>query len=465
MDVDGAEEGVTLSAEAHSGLLEQIASVEGHLAAREEQMDRMQKQWDAEKKSFIALHDHFEQEKTIKKSRAYRELEARCETLQKSSPPSTSSSSSSSSSPSSSSASSKKDGGYDAFVQAQVKTVEEIVSGFKACVVAAATVPALHDKLKAKDALLSASNAKVEALTSKVAAQKDDIEQARSALQESDASKFSFVRCLSLLRSRQLGADAKEEEADATGTPEEQIQAAKTLNDALVEQLDEMETMYNEADEANATQQQQVAKLNSKNSDLFRQISRLKTQLKAPTDDQEKKGSKQLATQVADLVKELAARGEALEKAKREHSSLISSKKTLEADFRNAQRSEREQKSCGEELQKKWQKDLAELSKLRRVAKKAQEDADRYKADLDRVKARKGGSGTDDDLATIMKMFNDKVKCNVCKTREKDSLLSGCGHMFCRECLDDYQRNRKRHCPQCKKGFSKKDIISIFLST
>ncbi len=54
------------------------------------------------------------------------------------------------------------------------------------------------------------------------------------------------------------------------------------------------------------------------------------------------------------------------------------------------------------------------------------------------------------------------VKCNVCKEKNKDTIVTKCCHMLCKECLDSNFKNRKRSCPLCKTSISQNDTHSIF---
>ncbi|TGJ81998.1 hypothetical protein E0Z10_g6759 [Xylaria hypoxylon] len=60
-------------------------------------------------------------------------------------------------------------------------------------------------------------------------------------------------------------------------------------------------------------------------------------------------------------------------------------------------------------------------------------------------------------------MLRSMATCSICKKDFKNTVLRGCGHIFCRGCVDDRLANRMRKCPNCNKAFDKNDIMTIHL--
>ncbi|KAI8634842.1 E3 ubiquitin-protein ligase-like protein [Xylariaceae sp. FL1651] len=60
-------------------------------------------------------------------------------------------------------------------------------------------------------------------------------------------------------------------------------------------------------------------------------------------------------------------------------------------------------------------------------------------------------------------MLRSMATCSICKKDFKNTILRGCGHIFCRGCVDDRLANRMRKCPNCNKAFDKNDIMTIHL--
>ncbi|KAI1735595.1 ubiquitin ligase protein BRE1 [Xylaria scruposa] len=60
-------------------------------------------------------------------------------------------------------------------------------------------------------------------------------------------------------------------------------------------------------------------------------------------------------------------------------------------------------------------------------------------------------------------MLRNMATCSICKKDFKNTIIRGCGHIFCRGCVDDRLANRMRKCPNCNKAFDKNDIMPIHL--
>ena len=55
------------------------------------------------------------------------------------------------------------------------------------------------------------------------------------------------------------------------------------------------------------------------------------------------------------------------------------------------------------------------------------------------------------------------VYCN-CGRNVKDTVITVCGHIVCRECVDDRISTRQRKCPMCMKAFGNKDFMRVHLA-
>lgn len=56
-------------------------------------------------------------------------------------------------------------------------------------------------------------------------------------------------------------------------------------------------------------------------------------------------------------------------------------------------------------------------------------------------------------LTMISKYEKDKLECPVCNetpTSLKDSVVTPCGHCFCKACLDTWRKEGKDSCPVCR---------------
>ncbi|KAI9830985.1 MAG: E3 ubiquitin-protein ligase bre1 [Phylliscum demangeonii] len=69
-------------------------------------------------------------------------------------------------------------------------------------------------------------------------------------------------------------------------------------------------------------------------------------------------------------------------------------------------------------------------------------------------------AGVDDEEVEGLRTL---ALCNVCRSRFKNTSLKTCGHLFCRECLDERLASRERRCPHCSKSFGQMDVMTIHL--
>ena len=56
------------------------------------------------------------------------------------------------------------------------------------------------------------------------------------------------------------------------------------------------------------------------------------------------------------------------------------------------------------------------------------------------------------------------VRCNVCRSANKDTVITRCMHMFCRTCVDERLDSRNRKCPQCSLVFASSDVRPIYFA-
>ncbi|KAI9677534.1 MAG: E3 ubiquitin-protein ligase bre1 [Caeruleum heppii] len=53
--------------------------------------------------------------------------------------------------------------------------------------------------------------------------------------------------------------------------------------------------------------------------------------------------------------------------------------------------------------------------------------------------------------------------CAVCKSRFKNTALKLCGHLFCKECVEERIGARSRKCPNCSRAFGTGDVMPVHL--
>eukprot|EP01025_Chloroclados_australasicus_P053713 TRINITY_DN6346_c0_g3_i1.p1 TRINITY_DN6346_c0_g3~~TRINITY_DN6346_c0_g3_i1.p1 ORF type:complete len:826 (+),score=96.06 TRINITY_DN6346_c0_g3_i1:268-2745(+) len=67
----------------------------------------------------------------------------------------------------------------------------------------------------------------------------------------------------------------------------------------------------------------------------------------------------------------------------------------------------------------------------------------------------------DTSLPGVGRSTNDvfrQLKCSVCYSRQKSTILVRCLHTFCRECINTCLQTRQRRCPKCKTGFTNNEV-------
>lgn len=74
--------------------------------------------------------------------------------------------------------------------------------------------------------------------------------------------------------------------------------------------------------------------------------------------------------------------------------------------------------------------------------------------------------GQDPEKAQIQEelvLYKKLMKCNSCHIRDKNSVITKCMHVFCRNCLDNRIETRQRKCPNCGEPFGANDVKPIYL--
>jgi E3 ubiquitin-protein ligase BRE1 len=59
--------------------------------------------------------------------------------------------------------------------------------------------------------------------------------------------------------------------------------------------------------------------------------------------------------------------------------------------------------------------------------------------------------------------YKAMVKCPLCHLANKDTVITKCGHAFCRGCLDKRLELRNRKCPGCQQVFDKSYVRELWL--
>lgn len=69
----------------------------------------------------------------------------------------------------------------------------------------------------------------------------------------------------------------------------------------------------------------------------------------------------------------------------------------------------------------------------------------------------------DPDVFTQLEKYRSLLRCTLCDSRFKDTVITKCMHCFCKECVGVRIKMRDRKCPSCNEPFLEGDIRKIHL--
>ncbi|KAI9891330.1 MAG: E3 ubiquitin-protein ligase bre1 [Vezdaea aestivalis] len=101
--------------------------------------------------------------------------------------------------------------------------------------------------------------------------------------------------------------------------------------------------------------------------------------------------------------------------------------------------------------------------KLQRESETAVESLRTRTNELEKLTQKLKSQGASKGEEEESEMLRKLALCTVCRSRFKNTALRLCGHVFCKECVDDRTRVRLRNCPSCNKAFGANDMMTIHL--
>ncbi|TPX45343.1 hypothetical protein SeMB42_g04043 [Synchytrium endobioticum] len=118
-----------------------------------------------------------------------------------------------------------------------------------------------------------------------------------------------------------------------------------------------------------------------------------------------------------------------------------------------------------EELTAAMKKRTEEWEDERDAVRRAQEQAEVYKKRLELRETERpiAAPASDSSMQRQLDEYRGLLLCRTCNVRFKDTVISKCWHVFCKECVDDVVNARSRKCPTCGNMFGKEDVKSIYL--
>ncbi|KAK0623133.1 BRE1 E3 ubiquitin ligase-domain-containing protein [Immersiella caudata] len=182
---------------------------------------------------------------------------------------------------------------------------------------------------------------------------------------------------------------------------------------------------------------------NGKSSEIISQLKEVETQNRMLIASLEK--------QIADMKQSntsVMAENKRLEVA---HTDLSRRVEALRAQISELSSLVKSKDSSSVALKEKMMECETELEKLKARVKGLTKDRDNWKT--------KCQNNSSDEEETLRNM----VICSICRTNFKNTMLKGCGHAFCNDCVDSRLANRMRKCPACNKAFDRSDAMPCHL--
>ncbi|XP_054913899.1 E3 ubiquitin-protein ligase BRE1B isoform X3 [Poeciliopsis prolifica] len=259
---------------------------------------------------------------------------------------------------------------------------------------------------------------------------------------------------------KKLAATKQEEallsEMDVTGQAFEDMQEQ---NSRLLQQLREKDDANFKLMSERIKSNQIYKLLKEEKEELADQVLAFKTQVDAQLLVVQKLEEKEgvLQTTLAALEKELAVRTQALELNKRKAVEAAQLAEDLKVQLEHTQAKLKEIQVSVAENRTARERESSNL-------KRAQEDLSRLRRKLEKQKKVEVYSDADEILQEEINQYKAKLRCPCCNTRDKETVLTKCFHVFCYECLKMRYDTRQRKCPKCNCAFGANDFHRIYIT-
>ncbi|XP_068610976.1 E3 ubiquitin-protein ligase BRE1B-like [Brachionichthys hirsutus] len=260
---------------------------------------------------------------------------------------------------------------------------------------------------------------------------------------------------------KKLAATKQEEEAllsemDVTGQAFEDMQEQ---NSRLLQQLREKDDANFKLMSERIKSNQIYKLLKEEKEELADQVLTFKTQVDAQLLVVQKLEEKEgvLQSTLAALEKELSVRTQALELNKRKAVEAAQLAEDLKVQLEHTQTKLKEIQVSVAENRTARERESSNL-------KRAQEDLSRLRRKLEKQKKVEVYSDADEILQEEINQYKAKLRCPCCNTRDKETVLTKCFHVFCYECLKMRYDTRQRKCPKCNCAFGANDFHRIYIT-
>ncbi|XP_039620989.1 E3 ubiquitin-protein ligase BRE1B-like isoform X1 [Polypterus senegalus] len=260
---------------------------------------------------------------------------------------------------------------------------------------------------------------------------------------------------------KKLTATKQEEEAllsemDVTGQAFEDMQEQ---NIRLMQQLREKDDANFKLMSERIKSNQIYKLLREEKDELADQVLALKTQVDSQLLVVQKLEEKEgiLQNNLNGIEKELALRTQGLELNKRKAVEAAQLAEDLKVQLEHTQSKLKEIQSSVSDNRMAREKESFNL-------KKAQEDLSRLRRRLEKQKKVEVYTDADEILQEEINQYKAKLRCPCCNTRDKETVLIKCFHVFCYECLKTRYDTRQRKCPKCNAAFGANDFHRIYIN-
>ncbi|KAI9531776.1 E3 ubiquitin-protein ligase BRE1B [Dissostichus eleginoides] len=260
---------------------------------------------------------------------------------------------------------------------------------------------------------------------------------------------------------KKLAATKQEEEAllsemDVTGQAFEDMQEQ---NSRLLQQLREKDDANFKLMSERIKSNQIYKLLKEEKEELADQVLTFKTQVDAQLLVVQKLEEKEgvLQSTLAALEKELTLRTQGLELNKRKAVEAAQLAEDLKVQLEHTQAKLKEIQVSVAENRTARERESSNL-------KRAQEDLSRLRRKLEKQKKVEVYSDADEILQEEINQYKAKLRCPCCNTRDKETVLTKCFHVFCYECLKMRYDTRQRKCPKCNCAFGANDFHRIYIT-
>ncbi|GMI15822.1 hypothetical protein TrVE_jg4368 [Triparma verrucosa] len=248
-----------------------------------------------------------------------------------------------------------------------------------------------------------------------------------------------------------------------------EIESLETERDLLIKTKDRLTNQVMQKEEISNKTMQEVMKL--------RELGRVKGReldgMKAMVDSAEKVASnaKIVEQTIEKLKEELVSKDAAIQEAEKrlgdEIRAMKLAKVKIDGELTELKSSNTTHDVGAQEMKKRNEDLLLQIAVLRTEKNKLEEElaASAHLASKAEEKALAVGVGGGTSAQKIhIQNLRSKVYCHVCNSREKNTILTRCNHLFCDVCIQHRLENRMRKCPACSKPFDKKDVETVYLT-